>query len=62
MREINRQKLQIRSGDPQFVIMKKTAFGDIDISSYHDSFKSAMLKLMDIGYKDYRIYRIVGRG
>ena len=61
MREISRHELQIRSGDPQFAVMKKTAFGDIDINSYHDTFKDAMLELMDIGYKDYHIYRIVGR-
>ena len=62
MREISRQELGIRSGSPRFVIMKKTAFGDIDINSYHDTFKDAMLELMELPYKDYHIYRIKDGG
>ena len=58
MREISRQELGIRSGDPHFVIMKKTAFGDLDINSYHDTFKDAMEELLELPYTDYRIYRI----
>lgn len=61
MREISRSELGIRSGDPHFVIMKKTAFGDLDINSYHDTFKDAMEELMDLPYTDYRIYKIVRR-
>ena len=58
MREISRQELGIRSGDPRFVIMKKTAFGDLDINSYHDTFRDAVEELMELPEKDYTIYRI----
>ena len=58
MREISRQELGIRSGDPRFVIMKKTAFGDLDINSYHDTFQDAAEELMELPEKDYTIYRI----
>lgn len=58
MKEISRQELDIRSGDPRYVIMKKTAFGDLDINSYHDTFKDAAEELMELPKKDYTIYKI----
>ena len=58
MREISRKELNIKGGDARFVIMKKTAFGDLDINSYHDNFGDAMEELMDLPYTDYHIYRI----
>ena len=62
MREISRQELGIRSGDPRFVIMKRTAFGDIDINSYHDTFKDAIEEMMELPLpcKEYNIYKIRG--
>lgn len=58
MKEISRQELGIRSGDPHFVIMKRTAFGDLDINSYHDTFRDAIEEMLELPFTDYRIYRI----
>lgn len=59
MKHINGYMIGIRNGDARYAIMKKTAFGPIDICSYHDSWKDAYDEILSMDSPhDYEIYKI----
>ena len=59
MKHINGFMIGITSGDARYAIMRKTAFGPIDVCSYHDSLQEAYDEIVSMeSPHEYEIYKI----
>ena len=59
MKHINGFMIGITHGDARYAIMKKTEFGPIDVSSYHDTLQDAYNEILSMDCtREYEIYKI----
>lgn len=59
MKHINGYMIGITNGDARYAIMKKTAFGPIDVCSHHDSLQDANDEIVSMeSPHEYEIYKI----
>ena len=61
MREIRVSDLNGAPDSARFVIMKKTAFGYIDINEYFSKMSDAIERMIELPYTEYRVFEIEGR-
>lgn len=59
MKHISGYMIGITHGDARYAVMKKTAFGPIDVNSYHDSLKDAYDAILSMDCpQDYEVCKI----
>jgi len=58
MKHVKATFLQRPAPEARFVVMKKTAFGLIDVCRYHESIGDAFLDLAGLAAADYEIAKI----
>ena len=58
MKHVSAIFLQRPAPEARFVVMKKTAFGLIDVCRYHESIGDAFIDLVGLATADYEIVKI----